>query len=314
MQTLEAIRKKIATAEDLRSVVRVMKALAAVSIRQYERAVVSLAEYARTVETGLQALLRARPAPPILSLARGGAAPGRRLAAVVFGSDQGMCGSFNEQVTRFALAQIEAAAPAPEDRVVLALGARAAVRLEDAGQPVERRFDVPGSVLAITQAVNGLLVEVERLRSRRGADRVLLFYNRPVGGAAFRPQVLQLWPVDPGWLAALRARKWASRSLPSFPRAGDAGWGGWGRLFSALIREHLFVSLYRPLAESLAAENASRLASMQAAETNIEEHLAGLTARYHRQRQQSITEELLDILSGFETLAAEKGQPRVPIG
>ncbi len=80
----------------------------------------------------------------------------------------------------------------------------------------------------------------------------------------------------------------------------------WQRLFSALVREHLFIALYRAFAESVATENASRLASMQAAEKNIQNHLSGLTGQYHRSRQQTITEELLDIVAGFETLAGEK--------
>jgi F-type H+-transporting ATPase subunit gamma len=76
-------------------------------------------------------------------------------------------------------------------------------------------------------------------------------------------------------------------------------------LFSSLVREYLFVSLYRAFAESLASENASRLASMQAAEKNIEERLRELSAQYHQQRQMSITSELLDIVSGFEALTGK---------
>jgi len=74
-------------------------------------------------------------------------------------------------------------------------------------------------------------------------------------------------------------------------------------LFSSLIREYLFVSLFRAFAESLASENASRLAAMQGAEKNIEEQLGELNRRYHQQRQMSITEELLDIVSGYEALS-----------
>jgi F0F1-type ATP synthase gamma subunit len=58
----------------------------------------------------------------------------------------------------------------------------------------------------------------------------------------------------------------------------------------------------RASAESLTSENASRLASMQGAERNIEERLEQLTQRYHRGRQMAITEELLDIVTGFEAL------------
>jgi len=76
----------------------------------------------------------------------------------------------------------------------------------------------------------------------------------------------------------------------------------WRRLFQALIRHHLFGSLYRAFAESLASEHASRLTSMQGAEKNIEARLAELKAQFHQLRQMSITEELLDIVSGFTAL------------
>jgi F-type H+-transporting ATPase subunit gamma len=79
----------------------------------------------------------------------------------------------------------------------------------------------------------------------------------------------------------------------------------WDLLFRRLVRQHLFVSLYRAFAESLASEHASRLTSMQGAEKNIEERLGELWSSFHRQRQMSITEELLDIVSGFMALSEE---------
>ena len=73
-------------------------------------------------------------------------------------------------------------------------------------------------------------------------------------------------------------------------------------LFAALIREYLFASLFRALAESMASENASRLESMQAAERNIDERLRALTLEARQVRQSAITSELLDIISSFEAL------------
>jgi F-type H+-transporting ATPase subunit gamma len=83
----------------------------------------------------------------------------------------------------------------------------------------------------------------------------------------------------------------------------------WDALFSSLIREYLFISLFRAFAESLASENASRLASMQGAERNIEEMLHELNADFQKQRQMAITEELLDIVSGFEALGKNGRSP-----
>jgi F-type H+-transporting ATPase subunit gamma len=75
-----------------------------------------------------------------------------------------------------------------------------------------------------------------------------------------------------------------------------------GELFLALLRQHLYTALFRAVAESLASENAGRLASMQAAEKNIQDRLAELGARYHRRRQETVTSELIEIVAGFETL------------
>ena len=71
----------------------------------------------------------------------------------------------------------------------------------------------------------------------------------------------------------------------------------------ALIREYLSVSLFRACAESLASENASRLAAMQRADKNIDDLLEDLTGRFHRLRQSGIDEELFDVVSGFEALS-----------
>jgi F-type H+-transporting ATPase subunit gamma len=60
----------------------------------------------------------------------------------------------------------------------------------------------------------------------------------------------------------------------------------------------------------LASENAARLSSMQAAESHIEDRLKELQLHYNQQRQSSITEELMDIVAGFEALAGENNNAR----
>jgi F-type H+-transporting ATPase subunit gamma len=82
--------------------------------------------------------------------------------------------------------------------------------------------------------------------------------------------------------------------------------GGGTATLRALIREYLFISLFRACAESLASENASRLAAMERAEKNINELLEDLNRTFHRLRQSGIDEELFDVVSGFEALNAEE--------
>ena len=291
MQTIESLKRRIRSAEDLHSVVKTMKALAAVSIRQYEKAVESLAEYNRTVEMGFEIILKQKPrgvsmTQPVLN---------GRLAAMVFGSDQGMVGQFNEVIARYAVNEMDRLRITKENRTLLAIGLRVFARLEEAGDPVEDHVSLPDSLAAITPVVQDMVLEIEVWRSQREIDQFVLFYNRPISGGSYRPQTLYLLPVDLGWLQDLEYKPWPCRTLPFFTM-------DWNKLFSSLIREYLFVSLYRAFAESLASENASRHASMHAAEKNIEDRLAELNAQFHQQRQSSIDEELFDLVAGFEAV------------
>lgn len=299
---LEPTRRRIESAEDLYGVVRVMKALAAARIRQCERAVESLAEYSRTIEAGLQVVLRNFP-----EVIAAEVSSGQRWGIIVFGSEQGMCGSFNEQVADFSLEQLRSLPGKPEHRTVLVVGARVVGRLEDAGCPVHEQLALPSSVSGITPAVHDVLLRIEALRFQSGIDQFLLIHHTPSNPAGSLPTRLQLLPIDREWLSSVASRSWPSRSLPTFSMDRR-------QLFSALIRQYLFVALYRAFAESMASENASRLASMLAAEKNIQSHLSRLTIDYHQARQQAITEELLDIVAGFETLTREDGPTAVDGG
>jgi F-type H+-transporting ATPase subunit gamma len=294
MLTLDAIQRQIRSAEDLHSIVRTMKALAAVSIRQYDKAVESLVDYHKTTDLGLLALLRNQPYQENArrSSVRNG------LGAVVFGSDQGMCGQFNEQIASYTSNKLNALPVSNQMIRVLAVGLRVVSRLEQAGFPPEELWQVPASVNGITPMVQRILLYIDGWRNTHGIERIYLYHNRPTSGVAYRPTRVRLLPIKLGQWSGQQAGEWPSRRLPVHTMARD-------QLLAALVRQHLFVVVFRAIAESLASENASRMASMQAAERNIEDRLVELQMVYHGQRQGAITSELLDIVSGFELLAGD---------
>ncbi len=294
MQTTEALKRRIKSAGDLLSVVKTMKALAAVSIRQYQRAVDSLRDYNRTVEMGLQIVLKERMGATL----KRKTTTIKRLGVIVFGSDQGLCGQLNEQISVFTLDYMKNIGIKKDNRMVLSVGARVADYVEDAGQPIEEVLSTPSSTAGITPLVQEIIMIIDEWHFRKSVDHFLLFYNKYLTGANYEPHMVQLLPVNTDWLREIARKKWDSKSLPIYRMDGD-------RIFSSLIREYLFVSLYRAFAESLASENASRLASMQNAEKNIEEQMQDLHVQFHRTRQMTITEELLDIVAGFEALQEE---------
>lgn len=295
--TTASLRRKIASAGDLQSVVRTMKALAASSIGQYEQSVRALADYYRTVELGLGVCFRA-DGPARSSRDQTGPPAGSAIGAVVFGSDQGLVGQFNEVVADFAM---ETLATLPGKAQVWAVGERVHARLVDGGMALKRVFAVPNSVKTISPLVGEILVDTETRPGPVAVAELHLFYNRPTSGSIYTPVTQRLLPLDEGWRRKLVEVPWPTKGLPEVL-------GGDTETLRALIREYLFISLFRACAESLASENASRLSAMQRADKNIDELLEELNGTFHRLRQSSIDEELFDVISSVEALS--KGTAR----
>jgi F-type H+-transporting ATPase subunit gamma len=289
------MRRKIAGAGDLQSVVRTMKAVAASSIGQYEKSVSALGDYYRTVELGLSACFRDSGPAPLIAERKGKTVAGP-IGAVVFGSDQGLVGQFNDVVADYAIKTL-AALPAKAE--VWAVGERVHERLADAGLPLMGLFSVPNSVTAITPLVGQILVESEARHGHGEVTELHLFHNRPTSGAVYAPVGQRLLPLDGQWQRKLAELPWPTKNLPEVMGGGTA-------TLRALIREYLFVSIFQACAESLESENASRLAAMQRADKNIDELLEDLNRTFHRLRQDGIDEELFDVVSGFEALSEQK--------
>ena len=290
----ESLRRKIAGAHDLKSVVRSMKALAASSIGQYERAVDALEGYHHTVELGLTACFKAEPAA--FNAFTSPAIPGA-VGAVVFGSDQGLVGRFNDVLMEFAVRTLNSL-PSKTQRI-WAVGERMHALLTEAGLPTPSLIWVPSSVDDIAPLVGQILIAIEEAREHGDVHEVHFFHNQPKSAAVYEPVGKRLLPLDAAWHKKIAALRWPTQNLPQVLEGSVPALG-------AFIREYLFVLLFQACAESLASENASRLAAMQRAQKNIEGILDELNRTFHRIRQESIDEELFELISGYEALA----QPR----
>lgn len=301
-ETTASLRRQIESAADLQSVVRTMRAMAAASIGQYERSVRALADYARTVELGLSVCVRHAEPEALARPARMSPGHPGAIGAVVFGSDQGLVGRFNDVVADHAIAALAALPGTPR---VWAVGERVHAALLDAGLLVRAHFPVPGAVAAIAPLVGRILVESESGEGGAAITELHLFYNRPTSAAGYAPVGQRLLPLDDTWHRTMAARRWPGEALPEVIGAGTA-------TLRSFVREYLFVSLFRACAESLASENASRLTAMQRADQNIDDLLAAFSARFHRVRQSGIDEELFDVIAGFEVLAKPKAADGPP--
>ncbi len=290
MQTLESLRRRISTTQDLRSIVSTMKSMSAVTIAQYEKASDALEEYNGNVEKGIQALFLGRKTP-VPSVGE----DDRHTIAVIFGTDQGLVGRFNKEIVRHADEFLGRLKLSPDDVTYVTMGRRVGAQLQAEDKNPADIFPQPGSAKALSAIARGMLIKIEEIYTLKGGARVVLFYNRKKEPSLAVPQTDRLLPLKGDYLDDVTGRDWPTNQIPYHSMSAHD-------LFSALVRERFFSMVCRACAESLASEHATRLATMQAAEKNIDEHLEEMNKIYQQRRQASITEELLDVIAGCESV------------
>ena len=176
--TAASLRRKIVSAGELESVVRMMKAMAASSIGQYEDAVRSLDDYYRTVQLGLVTCFRQSE--------RAQTGP-QEAGAIVFGSDQGLVGQFNDVIAEFVVDALE---KLQGKKTVWAVGERIRLRLADTDMQQGEQFILPNSTSAITPLVGQILLMIKKYREQNGIRQIFIFHHRPHSGAIHTP----VWP------------------------------------------------------------------------------------------------------------------------
>lgn len=293
METLEILHRKLEGADDLKSVVRTMKALAASNIGQYEKAVDSLDDYLNTIALGLFACFLDKKTGDGSEIRLLHSNKEGKICAIVFGSDQGLVGQFNDSLSSFVSQSLQTMIGKKE---IWAVGERIQLQLADAGFHSTNLFSLPNSVNAIAPLVHQILIKSEQNHQKGDTSEVYIFHNRPKQGSGYEAIGQRLFPLDKKWRQSFSDVNWPTKKIPQVI-------GGAQKTILALIHEFFFTSLFKACAESLSSENTSRLAAMQRAEKNIDELLDELSHKFHSLRQSSIDEELFDVVSGFEAFS-----------
>jgi F-type H+-transporting ATPase subunit gamma len=291
-QTLETLTRQTASMESIHSVVHTMKTLSVINSAPYEQAARAIEDYHATVLDGLHAFVSASGAWEMAT-----AAPALRVV-VVFGSDHGLCGNYNERVAGHVAAHLAGSHGATR---ILCVGAQMADALADRALCVEDTFLPPASVDGLGRLANLLTRRLDVARQSAGYRDIAvdLAFAARAEGHGQEPRIDRLLPLDAALVQEMRGKPWRSRSLPSYSMPARD-------LFRALLRAHVFASLVRAAAEAMVTENAARMALMQQAEQSVEDRLEALKSDANTLRQSGITSELLDVIIGFEALKGRR--------
>jgi F-type H+-transporting ATPase subunit gamma len=279
MSRLAEVEAHIATMGELLDIVGAMRSLASMRVQEAHRALPDIRRYAETMAAGIGgALLLLPEAGPL-----GGSATSRR-AFVLCMAEHGFVSGFNERILDAAAELINS------DDALFVLGSRGAALAQERGRPTAWARSMATRPEGVLETIRHLTAELYGWIARGELARVEVMFARHRQGSDTTIERRLLFPVDLTSFAPGQPRLPPLHNLPP------------AVLLEKLIADYLFGLLTEAAIEALASENAARFAAMDSAHENVSKKLEELRQDARQARQDEITTELLDLVTGAEAL------------
>lgn len=296
MDSLNSIKKEIKSTNDLLQNVSTMKILAAANIKKYEKIVFNLQKYQSNVNLGLQAILKQHP--HIVNYIKYTENFYREENSgesilVVIGSNQGLCGKFNDKIVNYFSENIKN----ENDSCIITVGDRINMLIAAKKLPINQHFSVPNSAKQINELVYRIFEVIENKISQDNLKKVLIFYtnydaNNKSSLNLIRKKIL---PLETKYFEKLRDKQWPTNKIPYWRVETK-------KIAADFLQQYIFASISMSVASSMAAEQFSRLTTLQRSEENINDKIDELTKQYNQTRQTMITSDILDSVSSLKVV------------
>ncbi len=290
MQSIREIRERLENLDIIDHVVRSMRAMSAIRWRKARSSLEAVQRYAAYVQDQLS-LAVSYPTSLVRAASQEKQPRTNRVGLIVISSDHGLCGPFNTVLFRTADVHIRRWREEGKSVSIIALGEYARRHYCDLQGLCyllwTHRFPLTHTVSFIE--TRDTWRKVEELYQQENLDELYLVYNYFISFGRYQQRLVRLLPPE---LTPLDLPREELPLLGSAPQ----------ELQQFLLFEHLALQLYLGLVESMVSEQSARLQAMDAAKTNIDERSAELERAYHIARQEGITEEMLEISSGANSL------------
>jgi F-type H+-transporting ATPase subunit gamma len=287
MARLVEIAARIANVEELLGIVGAMRSLAGVRMRQALEVLGGIRRYSEVVGAAISRAMAFVPEHE---------RPGRqrvratRRALLVFGSEHGFAGAFNDRLLDHAARRMQ-----ERDGRLILIGSRGAMVAEERDLKWAWSTVMATTPATVPEVAQRIAAELYRRMGRGEVEEADVLYCKSDAGGMLRIVEEHLLPPDLSRFPA------ASDALPPLHHLPP------GVLLERLAGEYVIAELTRVVMESLASENAARLAAMEAARENVGKKLDELREEERRIRQDEVTIELLDVVTGAEALRVDPG-------
>jgi len=286
MASLKDIRKRIQSVKNTQQITSAMKMVAAARLRRAQERIEKARPYAEEMAVVLSNLAKRVHADSHPLLTR---RPVGKVMLIVVTSDRGLCGGFNQNIIRTAERFIRENRKKYSKITFTVIGKKGYDYFKNRTTPIFQNYTgISGSIeyslgKTIAQDVVKSFIE-------ESVDEIYLLFNKFITPMTQEIVFDRLLPISRS-----KAREDTTPVEYLFEPSQDA-------IVEGIINRHLNTQVFRALLESEASELGARMTAMDSATSNAEEMIEKLTLDYNRARQEAITVELMEIVSGAEAL------------
>ena len=292
MPSLDDLKKRIKSVKSTQKITKAMKMVAAAKLRKAQENAEKGRPYSQKMQNIILNLTKSindpKNAPKLLV----GTGSDKTCLCVLLTADRGLCGGFNSNISKLAKISFKNILNEGKDLKIITVGSKGLDQIRrDYGKYVIKKFSFKDKKQISFNEAELIGDEVIKLFKQGEFDRCILFYNNFKNVITQIPQAQQIIPVENKFT---ETKEQISSPYEYEPDEDE--------ILEDLLPKNISIQIFKAFLENAASEQGSRMTAMDNATRNAGELVDKLTINYNRSRQASITKELIEIISGAESL------------
>ena len=292
MPSLDDLKKRIKSVKSTQKITKAMKMVAAAKLRKAQESAEKGRPYSQKMQSIILNLTRSINDPENAPKLLVGNGKDKTYLCVVLTADRGLCGGFNSNICKLAKANFKKILNEGKNLKIITVGSKGLDQIKrEFGKYIIKSFSFKEKKQISFTEAEIIGKEVINLFQKKEFDKCILFYNNFKNVITQIPQAQQIIPAD-----SSQAENNDEKIL-SYEFEPDED-----EILEELLPKNISTQIFKAFLENAASEQGSRMTAMDNATRNAGELVDKLTINYNRSRQASITKELIEIISGAESL------------
>ncbi len=292
MPSLDDLKKRIKSVKSTQKITKAMKMVAAAKLRKAQENAEKGRPYSQKMQNIILNLTKSISDPQNAPKLLVGTGEDKKYLCVVLTADRGLCGGFNSNICKLAKNNFKKILQEGKDLKIITVGSKGHDQIRrEYGKHIIKKFSFKNKKHISFNEANLVGNEIISLFNLKEFDKCIIFYNNFKNVITQIPQAQQIIPAETNNFEKKENENFSYEFEPEEDE-----------ILEDLLPKNISTQVFKALLENAASEQGSRMTAMDNATRNAGDLVDKLTINYNRSRQASITKELIEIISGAESL------------